>query len=135
MFIWLKLSYMFPSQLWSCSHWWYLCHFNLWSLAFPVWEEDTLVALESIYCGGESNHAESCIRLTILRYLQLYQPKPYCASFTTHIIWRVLSGKGNYCTWAAGEYIYIWMYKIIVSWGCQQHILARILFLVLLPFL
>lgn len=105
LFVCLKLSYNFLSQLWPRSHWWYLCHLNLWSLTFPVWEEDTLVALESVYCSGQSNHAESCIRPTILWYLQLCQPKPYCASFTAHIIWRVLSREGNYCSWAAGECI------------------------------
>lgn len=129
LFICLKLSYNFPSQLWPRCHWWYLCHLDLWSLTFPVWEEDTLVALESVYCGGQSNHAESCIRPTILRYLQLCQPKPYCASFTAHIIWRVLSREGNYCSWAAGECIGLWKYKIIASWGAQQCIMARVFFL------
>lgn len=123
----------FPSQLWPRSHRWYLRHLNLRPITFPAWEEDTLVALESVYCGGESHHAESCIRPAILRYLQLYQPKPYCASFTTHIIWRVLSRKGNYCSWAAGEYIGLWMYKMIISWSCQQCIIATFLFLFLLP--
>lgn len=133
LFIWLKLSYIFLSQLWPRSHRRYLCHLNLWPITFPIWEKDTLVALESIYCGGEGNHAESCIRPTILRYLQLYQPKPYRASFTTHIIWRVLSREGNYCPWAAGRYIGLWMHKIIISWGGQQRIMARFLFLVVLP--
>lgn len=132
-FILLKLSYIFLSQLWPRSRWRYFCHLNLWPITFPVWEEDTLVALESVHCGRESNHAESCIRATILRHLQLYQPKPYRASFTTHIIWRVLSREGNYCSWAAGGYIGLWMYKITVSWSGPRCIIAGFLFLVLLP--
>lgn len=127
----MKLSSIFPSQLWPCSHRWYLCRLNLWSFTFPVWEEDSLVALESVYCGGESNHAESCIRPTILRYLQLYQPKPYCASLTAHIIWRVLSREGNYCSWAAGGHTGLECINHGIHGDGQKCIMARFHFLYL----
>lgn len=101
----------FFSQLWPRSHRWYLCCLNLWPVTFSTWEEDTVLPLEPVHCGGESNPElrstpPSC---DISNFIS-----PTHSFLTTHIIWRTCPEEGT-IVFLSCRVHGLWHYKSTVS--------------------